>query len=199
MAKLSREFFAQPTPQVARELLGRVLVRRLPDGTELRARIVETEAYRGAEDTASHASRGMTKRNAVMFGPPGYAYVYLIYGRYHCLNVVTEPEGVAGAVLIRAAEPLTGLDRMRTLRPVRRPVDLTNGPGKLCQALAVDRSLNGTDCVAGHVLWIEAGSPVDDSAVERLPRVGIDYADERDRTALWRFVIRGNQWVSKRT
>lgn len=197
MSRLPRAFFARSTVEVARDLLGRLLVRRLPDGVELRGRIVETEAYRGEGDTASHASRGRTPRNAVMFGPPGHAYVYLIYGMYHCLNIVTEPEGTAGAVLIRAVEPVSGLERMKALRPVKRLVDLTNGPGKLCQAFAIDRSLNGTDCVEGQELWVEAGQPVDETQVGRSPRVGIEYADEKDRTALWRFFVKGNPWVSR--
>ena len=197
VSRLPRAFFERPTVEVARDLLGRLLVRRLPDGTELRGRIVETEAYRGEGDTASHASRGRTPRNAVMFGPPGYAYVYLIYGMYHCLNVVTEPEGVAGAVLIRAVEPVAGLERMKALRPVKRLVDLTNGPGKLCRAFAVDRSLNGEDCVNGTRLWLEAGQPVDDADVGCSPRIGVPYADEKDRKALWRFFIKENKWVSR--
>ena len=197
VSRLPRAFFGRPTVEVARDLLGRLLVRRLPDGAELRGRIVETEAYRGEGDTASHASRGRTPRNAVMFGPPGYAYVYLIYGMYHCLNVVTEPEGVAGAVLIRAVEPVAGLERMKALRPVKRLVDLTNGPGKLCRAFAVDRSLNGEDCVNGTRLWLEAGQPVDDADVGRSPRIGVPYADEKDRKALWRFFIKENEWVSR--
>ena len=187
-ARLAREFYARPTLEVARGLLGQRLVRVL-DGERLAGRIVEVEAYVGHDDRASHAARGRTPRNAVMFGPPGYAYVYFIYGMYHCLNVVTEAEGFPAAVLIRALEPLEGLAQMRARRrsPDRQ---LTNGPGRLCQALAITRAQNGADLCEGEELFIEADAPVPAAEVIATPRVGVR-GDERARTVPWRFLLRG--------
>lgn len=195
--RLPRQFYERPTLGAARDLLGRVLVRRLADSTELRGRIVETEAYLGANDSASHASRGKTERTAPMFGPAGHAYVYFIYGMHHCFNVVTESDGVAGAVLVRALEPLTNVERMRANRRNKRPSEVSNGPAKLCEALAIDTSLTGEDLVSSERLWLERGHSIPDSVVERTARVGIDYADEVDRTALWRFSLKGSEWVSQ--
>jgi DNA-3-methyladenine glycosylase len=145
---LPPSFFPRPTLEVAQDLIGTVLSTGL-EGEIVSGRIVEVEAYLGAEDPASHAARGATERSAIMFGPPGVAYVYFIYGVHHCLNVVTEPAGQAGAVLIRALEPLTGSEIMLRRRAGRtrslRPVDLCNGPGKLCQALGIDLSWNGME------------------------------------------------------
>lgn len=191
---LSRAFFERDTLQVTRELLGHQLVRTWDDGRRLVGRIVETEAYVGQMDTACHASRGKTARNAVMFGPPGHAYVYFIYGMYHCLNVVTEAEGYPAAVLIRALEPVAGLDVMRRLRGGRADRELTSGPGKLCQALAVDRSLNGVDVCSAGALRIEAGEPA--GRIETSPRIGIRGAPE-DLAAPWRFFVHGNRFVSR--
>jgi DNA-3-methyladenine glycosylase len=189
--RLPRSFYVRPTCEVAIDLLGRRLVRVRDGGvsgdTIAVATIVETEAYVGPDDRASHASRGRTKRNEVMFGPPGHAYVYLIYGRYNCLNAVTEPLGFPAAVLIRAAEPVTG---------VAQP---TSGPGRLCRALDIDRSFNG-ECLAGERLFIDAGDrPVNvarpDSPIGAGPRIGVAYAGEwADRP--WRYWIAGNPWVS---
>ncbi|MCZ7571502.1 MAG: DNA-3-methyladenine glycosylase [Ardenticatenaceae bacterium] len=188
---LPRSFYSRPTLAVARDLLGAVLVRRLPDGTDLRGRIVETEAYVGPEDSASHAHRGRnTQRTAVMFGPAGVAYIYFTYGMHHMLNVVTEDEGFPAAVLIRALEPLDGIELMRARRGDRPVRELTNGPAKLCQAMDIDRSLNGHDLTLGPPLWIAPGAPIPDSAVARTPRVGIGYAEAPDREALWRFLVR---------
>ncbi|HIE38836.1 MAG TPA: DNA-3-methyladenine glycosylase [Anaerolineales bacterium] len=194
MARLEREFFARDTLEVARDLLGRVLVRLL-DGERLSGRIVEVEAYIGEEDLASHARVGRTERNAAMYGPPGHAYVYLIYGMYHCLNLVTGPEGFPAAVLVRALEPLEGLERMRDLRSGRP--QLTNGPGRLCQALAIDRRFDGADlCASAGRLFVEEGRPIDQEAVVSTPRVGVR-GDERARSALWRLYLRDNPWVSR--
>lgn len=186
--RLPREFYARPTLEVARCLLGQRLVRVL-DGRRLSGRIVETEAYIGGDDLASHASRGRTPRTDPMFGPPGFAYVYFIYGMYHCLNVVTEPEGFPAAVLIRAIEPVEGIDRMRQLRPGRPDTDLANGPGKLCQALAIDLRLNRADLVAGSALFIEADDPLEPAQVLQTPRVGVR-GDRLARERPWRFLIR---------
>lgn len=194
--RLSRSLFAQETPVVARALLGRDVVHRLPSGACLRGRIVETEAYHGQDDTASHARFGRTGRSALMFGPPGHAYVYLIYGMYEMLNVTANPEDFPGAVLIRALEPLEGIEHMLERRGSRMNL-LTNGPGRLCRAMEIDRSLNGIDLVRSDVVWLERGVEVSDAHVAVSPRVGIGYADPIHRDLNWRFSVRGNRWVSK--
>jgi DNA-3-methyladenine glycosylase len=180
-------FYSRPTLDVARDLLGRTLVRTL-DGRCLTGRICEVEAYVGEADLASHAARGPSARNRSMYGPGGLAYVYLIYGLHHCLNVVTEAAGFPAAVLIRTIEPLEGLAAMQANRagPLHRLVD---GPAKLCQALAIDRRLDGHNLTAGIELWLEAGEPVPDAAVQTTPRVNVG-GDERSKTIPWRFVLR---------
>jgi DNA-3-methyladenine glycosylase len=195
MTRLERDFYARDTLSVARDLLGQRLVRRCRD-QELKGRIVEVEAYVGQEDAACHASVGRTARNAVMFGPPGYAYVYFIYGMHHCFNVVTEREGLAAAVLVRALEPLEGIEAMRANRAGRQGVELTNGPAKLCYALEIDRDLNGADLVLGQEVWIERGPAVDDGLVARGPRVGVR-GDERALTVPWRLWVRDCGYVSR--
>lgn len=192
---LPRAFYDRDTVQVARDLLGALLVREY-EGHLLVGRIVETEAYVGPDDQASHASVGRTERNAVMFGPPGHAYVYVIYGMHHCLNAVTEREGFPAAVLIRALEPVQGIEIMRKLRGHRPDVELTNGPGKLCQALAIDLSLYGHDLCAGTGLWIAGNELKPGEAIVAGPRVGVR-GDRRARTIPWRFAIRGNPYVSR--
>ena len=164
MKALPRSFYVRPTVQVARDLLGHVLVHGPTSG-----RIVEVEAYLGADDLAAHSSRGITNHTRVIFGPPGHAYIYLIYGMYHCLNVVTEPDGTPGCVLIRALEPLTGLNLMRQRRG--RP-DLASGPGKLTQALAITPDLNKTDLTRGP-LRIVASAPSGTRPILVTPRIGI--------------------------
>jgi len=196
LKRLRREFYARPTLAVARALLGQRVVRLL-DGQRLVGRVVEVEAYLGEADLASHARPGRTRRNAPMYGPPGHAYVYFIYGMYHCLNVVTEPEGSPAAVLIRALEPLEGVETMRCHRPGRSDCDLTNGPGKLCQALAIDRALNCADLCQGNLLWIEAGPSVGDGQVVTSPRVGVR-GDARARIVPWRFYVAGHPCLSRR-
>jgi len=175
---VGRAFYDRGALDVARDLIGLMLVRR--DGAGIVAgRIVETEAYVSVEDRASHASRGRTRRNEVMFGPPGHAYVYLIYGMHWCVNLVTEPEGVPAAVLIRAVEPMEGLDRIRARRPkARKDPELTGGPARLCQAFAIDGSLNGADlCLPAGPLYVEdRGAPR--GTLVAAPRVGVDYAGE---------------------
>lgn len=188
--KLDRGFFARATLDVARDLLDCRLVRIL-DGHRVSGIITETEAYIGEEDQASHASVGQTARNQVMYGPPGYAYVYLIYGVHHCLNVVTEEEGFPAAVLIRALQPEDGIDVIRRHRTGRQDSELTDGPGKLCQALAIDRSFNEADLVNGIDLFIERAHPVDDDKVVTTPRVGVR-GDDVALTVPWRFVIAEN-------
>jgi DNA-3-methyladenine glycosylase len=175
------------------------------------ARIVEVEAYVGTEDLASHARFGPTRRNLVMFGPAGQAYVYLVYGMYHCLNVVTEPEGRAAAVLIRAAEPISGVDAMfaarldhrarrrRAVPPAAIPVDrLASGPGVLCAALSIDRSATGLDLLdpTGPLRLELPAEPVPDSRIGTSPRIGIAYAAEPWRSAPWRLFDRASAAVS---
>jgi DNA-3-methyladenine glycosylase len=148
----------------------------MPEGV-VSGRIVETEAYLGSHDPAAHSAAGCTPRNRHMFGPPGRAYVYFIYGMHWCVNAVTREAGVGSAVLLRAVEPLEGLDLMRARRPrARRLQDLTNGPGKLCAALGITRAHDGMPLTGGHPLVLLAGTPVPDAAVEVTPRIGISKA-----------------------
>jgi DNA-3-methyladenine glycosylase len=195
---ITQNFYAQPTLAVARQLLGQQLVREI-DGQRLSARIVETEAYIGPTDTACHASKGRTPRTEVMFGPPGRAYVYLVYGMHCMLNLVTEAKDFPAAVLIRAGEPVEGVEMMHANRRLKnpRPENLTNGPGKLCQALAIDRTLNNWDVTVGQTLWIEQDIFVADNLIATGPRIGIAYAQPQDRIAPWRFWLEENGFVSK--
>jgi DNA-3-methyladenine glycosylase len=195
MERLARPFYARDTLTVARELLGQRLVRLL-DGQRVAGRIVEVEAYIGEEDRACHAAPGRTVRNAVMYGPPGRAYVYFIYGMHHCFNVVTEREGFPAAVLVRALEPVEGIEVMRRNRDGRAGVELANGPAKLCYALRIDRALNGADLVSGDELWIERDEPIGDERVATGPRVGVR-GDERAVTVEWRFHVTDSLHVSK--
>lgn len=180
-ATFARDWFDRDTTQVARDLLGCQLV-HVVDGMPRVGRIVETEAYLGAHDKAAHSARGLTARNRSMFGPPGHAYVYLIYGMYHCLNVVTEAEGHPSAVLIRALEPVSGI----TAR--------TQGPGLLCRAMDIDRRLDGIDLTQGSLTILPADRVV--TSIVRRPRIGVDYAGSWARRLL-RFYEKGNPWVSK--
>jgi DNA-3-methyladenine glycosylase len=178
--KLPRDFYARRTLTVARELIGMHLV-RVHRGRKLIGRIVETEAYQGPQDLAAHSARGLTARNAVMFGPPGFAYVYLIYGMWNCVNVVTREHGVPHAVLIRAVEPIANVERS------------TWGPGLLCKAMRIDRALNGAD-LCGETLWIEAPGGKRPK-VTRATRIGIDYAGDWKHKE-WRFYDRDSAYVS---
>ena len=186
-APLPRAFYNRPAIEVARALLGTVLVHGTCSG-----RIVETEAYLGLQDRAAHSWRGITPRTRVLFGESGHAYVYLIYGMYECLNVVAEPEGSPGCVLIRALEPLEGIPRMRRRRPGARGIeDLANGPGKLTLALGITRRHNGLDLTKG-ALTIHAPAP-EVFNVSVSPRIGIKHCAD------WplRFFIEGNRFVSR--
>jgi DNA-3-methyladenine glycosylase len=189
--RLPRSFFARPSPEVGPDLLGRILVRKVGDGTLLTARIVEAEAYQ-EDDPASHSFRGRTNRTEVMFGPPGHAYVYFTYGMHHCMNVVTGSTGEGSAVLLRAAEPLEGLEEMARRRGTNDPRALCSGPGRLCQALGIDRAENGLDLVRGRLLWLLEGAPVAPSTISVGPRVGITSGTERP----WRFLVQGDRFVS---
>jgi DNA-3-methyladenine glycosylase len=185
---LDRKFYERDTLKVARALLGKKLVRRIK-GLELSGMIVETEAYCGQKDSACHAHRGMTPRNSVMFGKPGHAYVYFTYGMHYMLNLVTEDEGNPCAVLIRAIEPIDGIEAMEARRK-KKGAQLTNGPAKLCQALSIDKSLNGWDLTRGIELWVEDYRKIPAKSIIATPRIGIDYAQKKHREALWRFLIR---------
>jgi DNA-3-methyladenine glycosylase len=173
---LPRQFFDRNPMTVARELLGKWLLHD-DHGQLLIGRIVETEAYLAVEDPASHSYRGQTPRNTAMFGPPGHAYIYAMH-RYHCLNVVTEGEGIPSAVLLRAVEPLQGIEVMCQRRRTARYVDLTSGPGKLCQAFAIDRSLDRWALIQGQRLWLAV--PMLEVAIDIVatPRIGITSARE---------------------
>ncbi len=174
-ALFERDFYKRSTLVVAKELLGTILCRRLPDGTVLSAPIVEVEAYT-EDDPACHAFRGLTERTRVMFGPAGHAYVYFIYGMYFCLNVVTEPENTPGAVLIRAIGTEGG-----------------DGPGKLCRLWGINKSQNGVDlCDLQSELFISKGDKVSKSDIEISTRIGINVAEDR----LWRFYLRGHPQIS---
>jgi DNA-3-methyladenine glycosylase len=179
--RITRNFYARDTLAVARELIGLHLVHS--DGGVLRVgRIVETEAYLGPEDLAAHSSRGRTRRTEVMFGPPGHAYVYFIYGFWNCLNVVTEAEGVPHAVLLRALEPVAGIE------------DKSWGPGLLCRAMRIDRGLNGADLCA-DALWIERPATRRPARIARSERIGVEYAGEWARRP-WRFFDADSPFVS---
>jgi DNA-3-methyladenine glycosylase len=181
MQKLPRAFYDRDTILVARELLGKFLV-HISDGIERVGRIVETEAYLGPHDLAAHSSRGLTPRTKIMFGPPGHAYVYFIYGIYFCMNVVTEREGHASAVLLRALEPVKNIER-------------ANGPGLLCRAMKIDKRLNGHDLLSDDFFIAE--SEAEKFSIVKRPRIGVDYAKHWAKRHL-RFYIKGNPCVSKK-
>ncbi|MFG2179485.1 DNA-3-methyladenine glycosylase [Streptomyces abikoensis] len=192
---LDRAFFDRPVLEVAPELLGRILVRTTPEGP-IELRITEVEAYAGEKDPGSHAFRGRTERNASMFGPPGHAYVYFIYGMWFSLNLVCGPEGTASGVLLRGGEVIKGADLARPRRPkARHDRELAQGPARLATALDVDRSLNGTDICAGPgaPLSVLRGTPVPTDRVRNGPRTGVGGAGA---THPWRFWADGDPTVS---
>jgi len=183
MQKLPCSFYDRDTQLVARELLGKWLVHQTGDGRRI-GKIVETEAYLGAHDLAAHSAKGLTARTKTMFGPPGYAYVYFIYGMYHCMNVVTEREGQAAAVLLRALEPVEHL------------AGRSCGPGLLCRAMQIDRRLNGHDLLSND-FFIAAPESAERITVVKRPRIGVDYARHWAKRLL-RFYVKGNPFVSQR-
>ena len=186
---LDRSFYARPTVEVARALLGKVLVHGPTAGI-----IVETEAYPGRDDLASHSARGITARTRVIFGPPGHAYVYLIYGMYTCLNLVAEPDGTPGCVLIRALEPVAGIDLMRERRPAARQLeDIARGPGRLTMALGITLADYGADVTRGALVVRAPAAPAP-IEIQATPRIGIRLCAERP----WRFVVKGSRFVSGR-
>jgi len=183
LARLPRSFYDRDTIEVARDLLGKHLVHRV-DGVERVGRIVETEAYLGPHDLAAHSAKGLTPRTRVMFGPPGHAYVYFVYGMHWCVNVVTQAEGTASAVLLRALEP------------VRNVEGRTNGPALLCRAMGIDGRLNGHDLL-GRTFFLEASRSEEAVRIVKRPRIGVDYAGPRWARRLLRFYIHGNPYVSR--
>ncbi|MDB5762973.1 MAG: DNA-3-methyladenine glycosylase [Herminiimonas sp.] len=183
MQKLPANFYARDTVAVAEDLLGAWLVHRV-DGLDRIGRIVEVEAYLGAHDLAAHSSKGITRRTRIMYGPPGHAYVYLIYGIHYCMNVVTEPEGHGSAVLVRALEPIRNLTAN------------TRGPGLLCKAMGIDSRLNGKNLLSDD-FYIAAPPPDRHIAIVRRPRIGVGYAGEWAAKPL-RFYIEGNDFISKK-
>lgn len=188
---LERSFYDRPVFTVAEALLGKVLCRRTDEGLTA-GRIVEVEAYHGSNDPASHSFRGQTKRNASMFGPPGHAYVYTIHARF-CMNVVTDQAGVAHAVLLRAVEPLVGMELMAKRRSCDKLRDLARGPARLCEAFAIDRRMDGWDLTQGEQLWLAADpSPIDSFEIVVTPRIGVTSAKE----ALMRYIVADHQFVS---
>jgi len=187
-AILRRAFYRRPAVDVARSLLGKILVHGATAGM-----IVETEAYLGGDDLAAHSAAGITDRTRIIFGPPGYAYVYLIYGMYECLNLVAESVGKPGCVLIRALEPVAGIDLMQRRRPTaRRLEDLASGPGKLTLAMGITRAHNGADVTKG-ALAVREPAEMRDVDIEVTPRIGITKSADLPL----RYVIRGNPFVSR--
>ena len=184
LSPLPRAFYDRDTQLVARDLLGKLLVHRTTNGAERIGRIVEVEAYLGPHDLAAHTSKGNTPRTRVMFGPPGHAYIYLIYGMHHCMNVVTEPDGTGAAVLLRALEPVSGLDPN------------TRGPGRLCKAMGIDRSHYGADLCGPELFLARDPQPRPPLEIANSPRIGVDYAGEWAKRPL-RFYIQGNAYVSR--
>jgi DNA-3-methyladenine glycosylase len=185
---LQRSFYSRHTIEVARDLLGKILVHGRTAG-----RIVETEAYLGGDDLAAHSARGITGRTRVIFGPPGHAYVYFIYGMYECLNLVAEPEGRPGCVLIRAVEPVSGIEMMRRRRPAAHTLrDLASGPGRLTLALGITRAQNGVDVTRGS-LTVRSPRNAQPLEIEVTPRIGIRHCAD------WplRYIIKGNPFVSR--
>lgn len=182
MQKLLREFYNRDTTIVAQELLGKYLIHKT-DSLEQVGKIVEVEAYLGPHDLAAHSARGFTNRTKVMFGPPGYAYVYMIYGMYYCMNVVTEQEGHAAAVLLRAVEP------------IKNVIARTQGPGLLCKAMQINKQLNSHDLTSSN-FYIATPPKLDAFITIKKPRVGVDYAGSWAKELL-RFYIKGNPFISR--
>ncbi|OLT35717.1 3-methyladenine DNA glycosylase [Actinomadura sp. CNU-125] len=192
-ALLPRDFFGGPVDEIAPALLGRVLRHRAPGG-DVAVRLTEVEAYAGPLDPASHAYRGRTPRNEVMFGPPGHAYVYFTYGMHFCMNLVCGPDGTSSAVLVRAGEIIAGEETARARRPRSTVRDLARGPARLCEALGIARGQNGLDvCTPGGELTIHEGDAVDPATVRRGPRTGVTAAKD----VPWRFWIDGDPHVSQ--
>lgn len=193
MKPLLRGFYTRETLTVAEELLGKKLV-RYTNNTRLVGKIVEVEAYRGSDDPGSHAYRGMTPRNRLMFGKGGFAYVYFTYGMHYCFNVVTESQNAPGAVLIRALEPLDGIETMRKNRGNKNVLDLTNGPAKLTEAMNITKKQNGLDLTRSKELFISEPKVKENFEFVPTKRIGIKVGVDKP----WRFYMRDNKFVSRR-
>lgn len=194
--RLNSKFYNQDTFKLAKALLGKFIVRKI-GSKNLIGKIVETEAYYGPNDLASHASRGKTERTKIMFDQPGTAYIYLIYGMYYCFNIVTEAKDFPAAILIRAAEPSFAF-RATDGRPLNFSAEL-NGPGKLCRAFKIDKSLNGENLITSKKLYL-AGANSNSRLHQKIKsakRIGVDYAGKY-KYKLWRFYLKGNPFVSKK-
>lgn len=192
LAPLPLEFYQRETVDVAKALLGKVIIHK--SGSQLLSgRIVEVEAYGGKEDPASHAHRSKTSRNSVMFGRPGCAYIYFIYGNHHCLNVVAHDIGVPGAALIRALEPVDGIALMKKNRGIQDPRHLMAGPGRLTKALSIGIKMNGIDFTRSRRLFIVEDENYEEINIDSSPRIGIRVGIDR----AWRFSVRGNQFISR--
>jgi DNA-3-methyladenine glycosylase len=188
---LPRSFYLRPTLQVARSLLGKYIVRKYR-GKTLAGKIVEVEAYIGPNDPASHAYRGMTQRNEVMFREGGCAYVYFTYGMHYCFNIATEREGYPAAVLIRAVEPVEGIETMKRLRRTNDVMNLASGPAKFCQAFRITKNLNKID-LTGDEIFLTYGERIPSSKIGTSPRIGIKNGTEKK----WRFYVKRNRYISK--
>ena len=187
--RLPRSFFTRDTIEVARDLLGKRLVREF-DGLRISGIILETEAYRGEEDLACHARAGRTPRTEIMYGPPGRTYIYFVYGMHWLLNFVTEIEGFPGAVLIRAIQPVDGLDFIASRRKGHPQNAWTDGPAKICQALAIDGDLNGFDvCWSDSQIYLESGVKIHPELIMAGPRVGLNAVPDPWKSIAWRFVV----------
>lgn len=193
MEILPRAFYARNTLSVARELLGKFLVRRVKEGVMI-GKMVEVEAYRGPDDPASHAYRGETPRNKLMFGRAGIAYIYLIYGNHYCFNVTTEKKGIPGAVLVRALEPIKGIEIMQRNRGTKNPLNLTNGPGKLSKAMNITKEQNGLDLTKGGELSVYDPGGKEFPEIVSTKRVGVKAGIDKP----WRFYLKNNRFVSRR-
>ncbi len=195
---LKADFFNTDAISLAKKLLGKIIVREINDNI-IKCMIVETEAYVGPKDKACHAfNNKRTKRTEVMFWDSGFSYVYLIYGMYYCFNIVASDKEKPEAVLIRAVEPIEGVDLIKENRKIKsnKIKDLTNGPGKLCQALSIDKTFNGFNLTKGDKLYLENGDKINETKIESSPRINIDYAEEYiDKK--WRFFIKNNNFLSK--
>lgn len=190
---LKREFYERDTITVAKALLGQIFVRR-ENGVETSGIIVETEAYRGRNDAAAHSYKGKSERTSVMFGKKGLAYVYMIYGMYYCMNITCGPENEPEVVLLRALEPVGGIEVMEERRRTKKLKNLCSGPGKLCMAMDINKNLYGADLVESDVLFIEKGGHAGEISASK--RINIEYSGEA-RDYLWRFTVSGNPFISK--
>ena len=191
--KLPRDFYLRDALTVARDLLGKILVHQTPQGI-LKGKIVEVEAYMGKQDAAAHSCKVRSPRTEVQYGVGGFAYIYLIYGMYYCMNIVSNREEIPEVVLLRALEPLEGLEQMQQRRNVRRQQDLCNGPGKLCSAMDIQKAHYGID-LCGHEIYLEEGEPVTEGEIGVSKRINIDYAGEA-KDYEWRFFLKDNPYVS---